>query len=197
MENAIHAVLRVPPVLRCLILRDLGLLTWGARGRLYELGDCWNVLSGAEAGLQGIVRLDGDAGSKRDRNERALRRLWTPYLESRNPALAALLPKPHPPTLQHQCCEKRKLDLRKRQFIFPGARDARVHRSGLCTYWSLIAPHARALLTSDERSADLLNSDDNTADLAPAPLSAAIASRPAKGGPPSKDARGPLLRCVC
>ena len=91
-------LLRVPPVLRCFMLRDLGLLSCGARGRLYELSDCWNVGSGTEHGLQGIVSPDGDAAPKRERNERALRHQWTPYVGGRNPALAALMPKPHPPT---------------------------------------------------------------------------------------------------
>ena len=92
--------------------------------------------------------------------------------------LAALLPKPHPPTLQHQCCEKRKWERRKRKFAFPGARDACVHRARLRAYWPLIAPHARTPLTSDEHAADLLTSDEGAADVAPVILGVVVASRP-------------------
>ena len=160
VETLVWNELQVPPVLRCLILRDLGLLTRRClRGSLYDLDHCWNVLSGAEEGLLGIVSVND--GPRRDSNERALKLLWTPYLEHRNLALATLLPRPHPPTLQHQCCEKRKFDQRgdRPGFVFPGERDPRPHLEGLRAYWSLIAPHAPALLSPEEAEVNLAFKD--------------------------------------
>ena len=149
VETLLSNVLHVPPVLRYLILRDLGLLTCrSSRGSLYDLDHCWGVLSGQEEGLLGVVSVNDRCN--RDSNERALKLLWTPYLEHRNLALAALLPKPHPPTLQHQCGVKGKFEQGEDR---PGPRPRgaepraiSAHQEALRTYWRWIAPHAPELL---------------------------------------------------
>ena len=61
VDNVLQYRLGVPPVLRCMILRDLGLLTEDSRlGTLYDLDMCWTVLSRVDDGLKNTDEYSAD-----------------------------------------------------------------------------------------------------------------------------------------
>ena len=133
VEQLMIVELHLPKVVRTIVCRHLGVITALApRGPLYDSSCCYNVLDGAEGGLDYIIPSPG--GSQQAR----FRALWLKFKEDRNPACNALLPPETPQSLEHLLCELRKLKDRKKIMLRAAPRCPEQHRHHLRACWDLL-----------------------------------------------------------
>ena len=133
VEQLLVAELQMPMVASAIACRHLAVLTThDARGPLYDLDLCYNVMDGADDGLDLVV---GPAWGARGARFRAA---WSRFRRDRNPATARWLPEDTPQTLQHCLCELRKFKSHEKHISRAPPRCPEEHRMWLRNIWHLL-----------------------------------------------------------